>query len=712
MSEKITRVLLIDDDEDDFILTRELFLEIKGANYEVFWAKSYDKGLAEVKKCFHDICLIDFRLGSQNGLDLIRAIRKENSLMPAILLTGQGDKEIDLEAMKAGAADYLVKSQLEPLSLERTIRYAVEHSRAEAALRASEARFRSVVQHSSDIISILDKDLITTYTSPSIEKLFGYKCEQLNGRKFPEIIHSEDLENFTSFLIAVRNKTSAGNYPIEWRVKNQLDGNWCYVESIATNLLDDPNVSGIVVNTRNINERKSLEMQLTYQAFHDTLTNLANRGLFRDRVEHAVLRAKRQNVPVAVLFLDIDNFKNINDSFGHSAGDQLLMTLAQRLQSCVRVGDTVARLGGDEFAVLLEDNKQPENAIFVAERILEISNRPITLENREISVGVSIGIAISEMGAENANELLRNADVAMYIAKEKGKGRYVIFEREMHTKIVERLELEGDLRGAIENDEFVLNFQPIVRLANHQISGFEALVRWNHPTRGLVSPLDFIPLAEETGLIIPLGKWILREACSQIVRLQNQYEKTLTMTINVSGKQIQDPEFVASIYEILDATKALPQALILEITESVMMQDTKVMLERLHELKKIGVRLAIDDFGTGYSSLSYLQQFPIDILKIDRSFVKNVHLQAGESAVARTIVSLSETLQLSTIAEGIEHLEQLQILRDLGCEFGQGFYFAKPLTEEQIDELLSKENDVLTTHFGIPQPFFLSAQRL
>ncbi len=449
----------------------------------------------------------------------------------------------------------------------------------------------------------------------------------------------------------------------------------------------------MVITTRCISERKALEAKLTHQAFHDPLTKLANRALFRNRVEQALKRARRRRAPLAALFLDLDNFKTINDSLGHAAGDCLLMTVAERLRACVRQYDTTARLGGDEFAVLLEDGTLPQDAAIVARRIIDAMSQALTLEGREVRVGVSIGIAVSEAGVESADELLRNADVAMYTAKESGKGRYEIFEQAMHTTLLARIELEADLRRAIDRQEFTLYYQPIIALDTGRISAVEALVRWNRPERGRIAPLDFIPLAEETGLIVPLGRWVIEEACRHAQEWQAQLPAAapLSISINLSGRQLQQPELAHDIASALCRSGLPAHSLILEITESVMMQDTEATLAKLRELKNIGLRLAIDDFGTGYSSLSYLQRFPIDILKIDKSFVKGIGQGSEESAVARAIITLSDTLHLSTVAEGIEQLEQMTTLQTLGCEFGQGYYFAKPLTASDMNALLRRE---------------------
>ncbi|MCW5962166.1 MAG: EAL domain-containing protein [Pyrinomonadaceae bacterium] len=704
MKEEKIKVLLVSDDLEDRALLDGYLEAIKGADYELTSISRYQDVIRAMRSHDYDIQLVDFHYDNDNGLGLIQLIIEGGSRTPAILLTEKDDKELDIAAMKVGVSDYLVKAELDSLTLERAIRYAIEHSRTEIALRSSEARFRSVIQNLSDIIAILDSDANITYISPSIERTSKMEIAEILGRKLTEFAHPEDVNKLENFIDEIRRRRG-NSLLLEWRTVG-TDAAFYYVESVGVNLLDDPHVSGIVITTRNINERKILEDQLTHQAFHDPLTALANRVLFRDRVEHALMRYQRQQTPLAVLFLDLDNFKNINDSLGHAAGDELLKSVAERLMQCVRYGDTVARLGGDEFAILLEDTEQANNAVAIAERVLECALEPFKLNGTDVMIGISVGIAFSSSKRETADELLRNADVAMYIAKENGKGCYTIFENKMYEAILSQIELEADMRRAIERGEFFLNYQPIVRLDTKKVAGFEALVRWNHPVHGMILPESFIPLAEQTGLILPLGRWIIEESCRQVKLLSRKYGRNFTMTINISGKQLLDPGFPNDIASALDAFDTIPSLIILEITESVMMQNTEDMLKRLMLLKSIGVRLAIDDFGTGYSSLSYLQQFPIDILKIDKSFTKDVNRGPEKSAVARTIINLSDTLQLSTIAEGIERAEQIPTLESLGCKFGQGFYFAHPLSEDQLSRINQIENlniDFESDHLIYPE---------
>ncbi len=561
------------------------------------------------------------------------------------------------------------------------------HLVAETAARENEARFRALVQHSSDIIAIADQWGVLRFVSPSVTRLFGYRPDELEGTSLVSLLHPADMARGAAALTAA---TPLGSVTpaTEWRIQHR-DGRWVSIEAVGTNLLHEPVVKGIVLNARDVSERKALEAQLTHQAFHDPLTGLANRALFFDRVTHALERRTRTHERLAVVFLDLDNFKTINDSLGHVPGDRLLVAAAVRLAACVRTADTVARLGGDEFAILIEDARD-DLAMLAANRITSAMQEPFTVEGKEIFVSASLGIASDEPGM-TASELLRNADMAMYTAKSRGKGRSEQFEKRMHREALDRLELEGDLRRAVERGDFLLLYQPIVNLETAAVTGMEALVRWVHPRRGTLYPSQFIPLAEETGLIVPLGEWVLQEACRQAKEWEKRWQPPvpLAISVNVSGHQLQNVEIVNAVQKALHRADLRAECLVLEITESILMQHTETMLERLTELKAVGVQLAIDDFGTGYSSLSYLQRFPIDILKIAKPFVDDVGRGGGHPVLARAIIALGETLALRTIAEGIELREQWQGLRTLGCQLGQGYYFARPLTADAMGTLIA-----------------------
>jgi diguanylate cyclase (GGDEF)-like protein/PAS domain S-box-containing protein len=564
-------------------------------------------------------------------------------------------------------------------------------------LQQSEARFASLVKNSTDVVTVIEPDTVVRYASPSAARVFGYEPAELEGMKFADLVGQEDKTKVMAFLLATgegEGHTAIMEFKIQGKNREPF-----YAETLRTSLLHDQNVRGIVLNTRDISERKAFEEQLSHQAFHDSVTNLANRALFTDRVEHAVERQERDHKPIAVLFMDIDDFKTINDSLGHAAGDQLLAEVGERLKATLRAADTAARLGGDEFAILLDLDEEGEGvqAADVADRVMQMLEAPFTLDGKEVFVRASVGIAVAE-GDEilRSEDLLRNADVAMYMAKERGKGRYQVFEPEMHDTALKRLEMKADLQRALEHDEFVLFYQPVIELESGRVSGVEALIRWIHPGRGMVAPLDFIPLAEETGLIVPIGRWVLRTATTYAKALQEAYpmDPPFHMAVNLSARQLSRPEIVDEVRDILGETGLDPHSLILEITESVMMQDMELSIERLTELKSLGVQLAIDDFGTGYSSLNYVRRFPVDILKVDKSFIDGVSEGGESSALTAAVIELAAILGLKPVAEGIERADQLQRLLELHCDLGQGFFFAKPLPGTDLESLLTERRDM------------------
>ncbi len=563
---------------------------------------------------------------------------------------------------------------------------------AEDALRHSEERFRSLVQNASDLITVIDADTTIRYQSPSIEQVLGHDAGAMVGLRLTDLIHIDDVARTLSVLQnAMRDpgaRTSA-----DMRVRDR-NGGWRHVEFIGTDQRHNPAIGGLVLNIRDVTDRKALEQQLRHQATHDPLTKLANRTRFSDRLQQALSRAERLGHSIGILFMDLDNFKGVNDSLGHSAGDRLLTGVAERIERCLRPGDTVARLGGDEFAILLDAVSSADDATRVVDRIFRALEEPFALEGKEIIVRASVGIAVSGMpeATVDADSLLRDADVAMYVAKSHGKGCYEVFESSMQVSMMERLELLADLQRAVERGEFVLQYQPMITLQTGALSGVEALVRWQHPRRGLIQPGDFISLAEDSGSIVGLGRWVLEHACRQATAWQMTFPNATdwTLSVNVSAKQLQHPGFVGEVQHILQATGLRPDRLILEITESVMMHDAKLMMIRLQELKNLGLRLAIDDFGTGYSSLSYLRQFPFDLLKIDKSFIDDVgSTDDQQKELTRAIIELGRTLDLELVAEGIERNEQLARLLSLECNLGQGFFFAEPLDREGVEELLA-----------------------
>ena len=538
--------------------------------------------------------------------------------------------------------------------------------------RRGEARFRSLVHNSSDVITVVDADSTVRYHTPSARPVLGYGTDELLGTRLLDLVHPDHV----SLALALFDEASMGVGPVALRAR-RADGSWVDVEAIGDNLLGDPNVGGIVVTLRDVSVRKELERTLTHQAFHDSLTGLANRALFVDRVEHALRRRGRIAHEVAVLFLDLDDFKTVNDSLGHAVGDELLGGVASRLDGSLRPADTTARLGGDEFAILLEGMAGIDDAFVAAQRLLDSLREPFTLEGKAVDVHASVGIAFADGDTLGSEALLRNADIAMYMAKSANKGSYEVFEPHMHDAAMRRLDVMADLQRAVENGDFVLHYQPIVTLDTRRVVGFEALVRWQHPVRGLLGPAEFIPLAEETNLILPLGRWVLEHACRQARSWHTQLGTT--MSVNLSQKQLAQPGLEDEVSEILRHTGVAPGAITLEITESVVMHDVDRTVALLARLRRLGVRVAIDDFGTGYSSLAVLRQLPIDVLKIDKAFVDGVGCNSEDSMLVGTVIELARGLGLETVAEGIEHEDQVERLRELRCSLGQGYFFARPL---------------------------------
>ncbi len=564
--------------------------------------------------------------------------------------------------------------------------------------RRGEQRFRALVQHASDLILVVDPTAVISYVSPSIARVLGHAVEDVRGTNWLDLLHPDDAAH-TRRIYAELAATPVASPAGEVRARHR-DGSWRTLEINRSNLLDEPGVEGIVANARDITERKAFEEQLRHQAFHDPLTGLPNRALFKERVGQALRRARRQGTSPAVLFLDLDNFKTINDTLGHDAGDTVLTAVAARLRESLRADDTAARFGGDEFAILLEDATGHDDPMAAAERLIAAVRAPITVAGREVTTNASVGIAARPAGAagaagrdrEGVDDLLRDADAAMYTAKAAGKGRHAAFDPAAHAALLGRLELEADLRRAIDRAEFILHYQPIIDLETSALVGMEALVRWIHPERGLIPPDAFIPLAEETGLIVPLGRWALREACRQACEWRRRYptEPPRRIAVNLSGLHLQHEGVVADVAAVLEETGIDPACVTLEITESVMMRDTELTIARLAALKALGVSLAVDDFGTGYSSLSYLQQFPIDVLKIDRSFVSGSGYGVTNSALARAVVSLGGALGVPTVAEGVEEAGQAVQVRALGCAQGQGYYFSRPVAPEAMEGVLDK----------------------
>ncbi len=559
---------------------------------------------------------------------------------------------------------------------------------AEASMRLSEDRFRSLIQHSSDTTMVMDGQGVCTYVSPAITELLGLAPDDVVGRLATDFVHPDDRPHVTD-LLGTAFQSGPGRMLVQFRMAGD-DGRWREVEAVVTNQMERPSVAGYVANVRDITERKEFEALLAHRALHDPLTGLANRQLILDRTEQMLARVRRSFEPVAAFFVDLDNFKDANDSLGHEAGDKLLQAVAARFTGMLRASDTVGRLGGDEFVVLVEGMSLASGPVLVAERIREVLREPFRIEGYEalpITVTASIGIATGDR--TTAQELLRDADIALYRAKAAGRNSFVVFEPAMQSAAIDRLELRSDLDSALATDQFFLLYQPIVELETLQVRGVEALIRWEHPVRGTIPPDDFIPLLEDSGAILEVGRWVLGEACAEGARWHRQGHP-ITVSVNVSMRQLESDRLVHDVREALATSTLDPRRLTLEITESTLMRDARATVDRLRELKEIGVRIAIDDFGTGYSSMAYLRQFPVDVLKIDRSFVADMHASSDAHALIRTLVELGRTLGLVTLAEGIELGSQLDGLRRERCDIGQGYLFSKPVLSDEVDRLLER----------------------
>lgn len=745
------KLLLVQDNLEDAHLIRKMLTLAEVQKFELTHIRSLAQALKYLSRESVDVILLDLPPPEGCGIDIVNQVHGAAPKVPLIVLTGSNDAMLPIESLRYGAQDYISKNQLEHHSLVRTIHYAVERHRMEANSEQQIERERvvnGIAQRIRQYLS-LEKILNTTVAEVrqflQVDRVFIYR---LNPDWSGKII-VESVDTHWKSILGVDNQDHCFGEkyaPLykQGRVQTTEDIytaglSQCHIDFLAeyqiranlvTPIVQGEQLWGLMVANQcsgprlwqsfeisllqqldtqvaiaihqselyeqsqgELAERKRVEQQLRHNAFHDALTDLPNRALYMDRLGQALRRFNRLNTSqFAVLFLDIDRFKLVNDALGHHIGDELLIVLAQRLKACVRPEDTVARFGGDEFAILLENIKDSTVAIEVSERILQASTQPFQLKGYEIVSTTSIGIALSSTGYDAPEKLLRDADIAMYRAKDQGKARYAIFDTAMHAQSVTQLRLETDLRQAVDRQEFKVLYQPIVSLRSGKISGFEALVRWQHPTRGVVSPTEFIPVAEETGLIIPLGSWILREACAQMQVWQQQFEiaHPLTISVNLSTRQFAQLDLVEQVNQVLRERQLDPRHIKLEITESIIMKRPDVAALMLKKLRKSGIKISIDDFGTGYSSLSYLYRFPIDTLKLDRSFINSIDVDDEKLALVQGIIQLARNMDMDVVAEGIETAKQLAQLKALHCEYGQGYFFSKPLNSETATTLLAE----------------------
>jgi diguanylate cyclase (GGDEF)-like protein/PAS domain S-box-containing protein len=618
----------------------------------------------------------------------VRSMRDASAALAALI--GQADSsyrqaaEATSTAADIGTTTLLVSAAVLLVLLfrraERARRTALLLTHEQRVLRYSEERFRALVQHSSDMVTVINLAGVIRYQSSSAEPLLGHRGIDLKGRSWASLLHPDDASRAVDLLEACAEQRPWPG-PIEWRIQNAAGG-WLALETTVTNLINEPSVQGIVLNSRDVGERQELQSRLAYQAFHDGLTGLPNRAQFLNALQAALRRGHRRGAAVAVLLLDLDQFKNVNDSLGHAAGDKLLVGVAARLRDSLRGEDMAARLAGDEFVVLIEDPDGAEAAARVAARIAASLRQPFAIMGKTVFTSASIGIVYRSETA-NPEELLRDADVAMYRAKAAGEHGFVLFEPAMHAAAVERLQDETDLRQAVADGDFTLAYQPILEIATGQAVGVEALLRWRHPRHGDISPSRFIPIAEETGLIHAIGWWVIETAATQLHdwRLRDPRLASLQMSVNLSARQLGDPELPDRLADLLTRLDLPPAAFVLEMTEGAFSLPDASGAAMLGTLRRMGVRIAIDDFGTGYSTLGRLRELPVDIIKIDQSFVAGLG-QPADSAIVRSLVDLARALDLTSVAEGVETDAQLAILRELGCGAAQGYLLGRPSPAE------------------------------
>jgi diguanylate cyclase (GGDEF)-like protein len=707
MKEQEIKILLVEDDEDDVVLIKSFILSgMKDRKVSIELASSFLEAIAYLDKTRYDICLFDYRLGQVNGVDLLRTMRATGITTPVIFLTGQGDEEVAVEAMKAGATDYLIKAKLSSDLLCKSIRYVMELQKKEEALREGEELNTLILNSLTSLIAVLDKEgnILT------INKTWEQFASE-HGNSFPSwaevgVNYLKVCQQASEAGIDGARKALAGiqavlngsqtQFTLEYSFRSSGKELWFLMR--VTRLAGKQ--GRVVVIHTDITERKQAEDTIRHLAYHDALTGLPNRTLFSDRIALAMAQAHRNGHKLAVMFMDLDRFKIINDTLGHSIGDKLLQEVARRLVDCLREGDTVARLGGDEFLVLLPKVDHVEDVAKMAERILEIFKIPFRLDNYEPFISSSIGIALYPDDGDNVRTLLKNADIALNRAKAQGRNIYQFYTPTMNARAFERMMLESGLRRALEQEEFVIYYQPQISLHTGHIIGMEALLHWQHPDLGLIPPMKFIPLAEDTGLIVQLGEWVLRTACAQNKAWQQAGFPSLCVSVNLSSRLFKQQNLIQSIDRILKETKLDPNYLDLELTEGTAMENAELAIATLRELKKIGVRLSMDDFGTGYSSLSYLKRFPIDRLKIDRSFVLNITVNPDDAAIAMLIINMAHNLNLKVIAEGVETEEQLAFLRLHHCDEIQGFIFSQPVPAKVFTKLLEEKRHLLPENPG------------
>jgi diguanylate cyclase (GGDEF)-like protein/PAS domain S-box-containing protein len=686
------RILVISPDPGDVRTLREALGNASDGPFEVEDAASLASGLQRVKQGGIDAILLDLSLPDSHGLSSFDQVHAAARHTPIMTLCSLAQEHEAREAVQRGAQGWLSKGYFDNNLVPQSLRNVIERLKVERKLFALQARAQITLNSIGDAVVAVDMHGRVDYLNIAAEVMTGWERDDAKGRKVAEVLVLVDSDGITPVanpLEAVLQVGQAEGLSGEVVLVDR-HGTCRRIEDSAAPIFDwDGQLVGAVMVFRDISDTVALTTQMKHLAQHDFLTNLPNRVLLNDRISQAIASARRSNTCPALLFLDLDKFKHINDSLGHAVGDRLLQAVAGRLLDCVRTSDTVSRHGGDEFVVLLANERRAQDAALTAEKILIAMSTPFLIDGHQLHTSTSIGISVFPLDGLDAAALIKNADTAMYHAKERGRNGYQFFRHDMNARAVERQLIESNLRRALERSEFVLHYQPKLDLASGAITGAEALLRWEHPEWGMVQPERFIHIAEECGLVIPLGRWVLREACAQAVRWRDSGVAPVSIAVNVSAMEFRHRDFFDEAIAIFEATGVDPSCLQLELTESVLMRDVAASAGLLAKFKAMGVQIAVDDFGTGYSSLSYLNEFPIDVLKIDQSFVRAIDGGCdGNGAIVSAVIGMGKSLRQRVIAEGIENATQLAFLKLHGCGEGQGYFFSEPVDAGRMRAML------------------------
>jgi diguanylate cyclase (GGDEF)-like protein/PAS domain S-box-containing protein len=687
----IQALLLVEDNPGDARLLREMLNEQGTHKTDL----THVETMSEAEKCLvgrvFDAILLDLGLPDAQGLAAVGRAHAAAPRVPLVVLTGLDDESLAAQALQRGAQDYLIKGQIETRGLFRALRYAVERKIMEEVLFVEKERAQVTLNCIGDAVICTDISGNITFLNLVAEKMTAWSREKAEGQPMAEVLQIIDAtsrETIPNPMDIVVGQNQSTHLPANC-VLIRRDGFEIPIEDSVAPIHDrEGQPTGAVIVFRDVSVARAMARQITHSAEHDFLTGLPNRTLVNDRVNQAISFASRHGKKVAVLFLDLDGFKHINDSLGHPTGDKLLQSIANRLVDCVRGSDTVSRQGGDEFVVLLSEVEHSADAAITARRMLQAVAEAHSVDQHDLHVTTSIGLSVYPDDGDDAETLIKNADTAMYQAKENGRQSYQFFKPAMNVRAVERQSIEESLRRALERQEFALHYQPIVSLRSGEITGAEALLRWTHPTRGQIPPIQFIPVAEDCGLILPIGNWVLREACKQARVWVDAGLPLASIAVNISAMEFRNDNFLEGVFAVLQETGLDPHALELELTESVLMKRAESSQTILKALRDRGVQIAVDDFGTGYSSLSYLRKFPIDALKIDQSFVRQITTAPDETTIVTAVIAMGRSLKLRVVGEGVETPEELAFLQAHKCDEAQGYLFSRPVLPQQFAKLL------------------------